>query len=171
MTAPPVVVVTGPLGVGKTTLAREVALAAERGVHLQMDQFWFAVVDPDLREGDSRAIGGAALMAAFAFVEEGGFSVALDGFLLPEALPEVLGACESRGIPLHYVALDADVETCLRRANGRAPVEDVQGARALHARFSGLDVPGRHRVDASAPAGEVTATVLAGLRDGRFAVR
>ena len=169
--APALVVVTGPLGAGKTTLAREVALAAERGVHLQMDQFWFAVVDPALRDADSRAIGGAALMAAFSFVEEGGFSVVLEGFLLPDALPEVGAACEARGIPLHYVVLQADVETCLRRANGRAPLDDLDGARRLHAMFDDLDVPDRHLVDASAPADAVAATVLAALRDDRFVVR
>jgi hypothetical protein len=135
--APALVVLTGPLGAGKTTLAREVALAAERGVHLQMDQFWFAVVDPELRD----------------------------------ALPEVGAACDARGIPLHYVVLQADVETCLRRANGRAPLEDLDGARRLHALFDGLDVPDRHLVDAIAPADDVAATVLTAFRDDRFVVR
>ena len=164
--APPLVVVTGPVGVGKTTVAREVALAAPRGVHLQMDHFWLAVVDPDLREADSRAIGGAALMAAFAFVEEGGYSVVLDGFLLPDALPEVGAACDARGIPLHYVVLQADVETCLRRANGRAPLEDPDGVRALHRRFADLDGFERHVVPANGPSAEVARRVLDAVAAG-----
>jgi predicted kinase len=164
--APALVVVTGPVGVGKTTVARQVALASPRGVHLQMDPFWFAVVDPALREDASRAIGGAALMAAFAFVEDGGFSVVLDGFLLPDALPEVGAACDARGIPFHYVVLQADVETCLRRANGRAPLEDPDGVRALHARFAVLEGVEHHVVRADGPPEEVARRVLAAVAAG-----
>ena len=169
--APPIVVVTGPLGVGKTTVAHAVAVGLERGVHLQMDHFWAAVVDGDDSPEMQRAAGGAALTAAFTYVEEGAYSVVLDGFLFPDVLPEVGAACRTRDIPLHYVVLDADVETCLSRANGRAPLEDPDGARALHARFAELDGIDRHLVDATGPADEVAAAVAAGHRDSRFLVR
>jgi predicted kinase len=76
-----VLVVTGPSGAGKTTVARLVAAAFDSSVHIQADDFTSFVVngwiEPWLRESvhQNHVLGGA-VAAAVAFAE-GGYTVVL----------------------------------------------------------------------------------------------
>jgi thymidylate kinase len=168
-------VVTGPSGVGKSTVSRLVVSGVEQSAHVRMDSFLFSVVggwvDPWRPEAthQNRIVGGAAVAAAMQFIA-GGYTVAFDGTVFPDALDELPEACHRREIPLHYVVLRCDLTTCFDRAmarDGERP--NAEQFADLHARFSALGAREAHVVDASGTADEVAARVLAAFRSGAIA--
>ena len=172
----PIIVVTGPPGVGKSTVGRLVAESFDLGVHLRMDDFWpFVVkgwVDPNLPEAahQNHILGGAAATAAMTFAE-GGYAVVLDGLIRTDALPQLGWACTTRAVPLHYAVLRAAVETCAARvAEREGNDQHTDGVRRLHAWYADLGDYERHGVDASGAPDEVAATVLAAHAAGSLRV-
>lgn len=169
------IVVTGPPGVGKSTVSRIVASTFEPSAHLRMDDFLAAVaggrVDPWLAEAapQNDVVGRAAVAAAMQFLA-GDYTVVLEGTVFPEAFEELAAACSNLDIPLHYVVLRADRATCLARAETRDGVRmtDEHSTR-LHDRFEGLGVRERHVVDAGGAPAEVASRVVAALRTGSLA--
>ena len=177
----PVLVVTGPSGVGKTTVGGAVASAFDPGVHLRLDDGmpWIVSgrVDPWLPEAARQnEVFGAAMAAAAMQFAAGGYAVVFDGHMFPEALtgPSGLAAwCDERGVVLHYAVLRADVATCLARATARGiglPL-DEEGLAQQHARFADLGPYDAHAVDASGSPGAVAAAVLAAFHTDRLRVR
>jgi hypothetical protein len=142
-------------------------------VHLPGDDFGrylvSGAVDPWLPDAahQHEVVGGAIAAAAFQFAE-GGYTVLLDGQTLPEGIVGLAEVWQSRGVPLHYVILRADLATCLRRAKAPGPVPNDRLLAELHARFADL---GRHEpnvIDAGGTPDGVVAAVRAGLASGRF---
>jgi thymidylate kinase len=174
---PLILVVTGPAGVGKSTVSRAVASSLEASVHLRMDDFTrFGVsgwVEPWLPDAvhQNMVVGGAVLAAAIDFAR-GGYGVLIDSCILPGALDELTQALPP-SVPLHYVILRCDLETCWGRAARRDPAEHLDRERfaQLHARFDGLAEHERHVVEATGTSDEVVGVVLAALRSGTFAAR
>ena len=168
-------VVTGPAGVGKSTVSRLVAATFEPSAHLRMDDFLLAVVggwvDPWLPEAAEQndVVGRAAVAAAMQYLA-GGYTVVLDGTVFPDAFEQLAAACGDLEIPLHYVVLRADRATCIDRAtarDGARPSEERY--TQLHARFEGLGDRERHVVDATGAPDEVATRVVAALRTGALA--
>lgn len=177
----PVVIVSGPSGVGKTTASRLVARALPGSVHLQADEFTYAIVngfvEPQLPEAEhqNEVVGGAFAVAAMAFAA-GGYAVIVDGHLFPAGVEGLATACASRAIALHYAILRADLPTCLARATNRAaagrdraPLDEISLA-ALHAKFSELGDYERHVVDAAGAPEHAAAAILDGMRSGALLV-
>jgi hypothetical protein len=177
-TVAPVVVVTGPPGVGKTTISRLVAAAFDRSVHLQADDFLAAVVsgwvEPNLPEAAAQheAVGGAIAVSAMGFAGDG-YATVVDGYLCPDGVGGLAAACAARGLECHYVVLHADVDACWSRAEsrgeGRWPLEREPFV-AVHTRFRELALPARHVVDATSAAESVRDAVVAAYAEGRLVV-
>jgi predicted kinase len=168
-------VVTGPAGVGKSTVSRIVASTFEPSAHLRMDDFLDAVaggwVDPWLPDAAQQndVVGRAAVAAAMQFLA-GGYTVVLDGTVFPDAFEELAAACTELGTPLHYVVLRADRATCIERAEARDGVRPSEESFApLHDRFESLGARERHVVDATGAPADVAARVVAALRAGALA--
>jgi predicted kinase len=126
MTGPaPVVVLTGPPGVGKTTAARLLSRRSGRGVHLESDAFFRFIssgyVEPWLPESHQqngvvmRIVGEAAASYAAA-----GYFTVVDGIVIPrwflEPLREVLAEAV---LEVSYAVLRAPLELCLERLDAR----------------------------------------------------
>jgi predicted kinase len=174
----PLIVVSGPVGVGKTTVSRLVAAEFGRSVHLEIDDFMAAIVsgwvDPSTPEAAAQheAVGGALAVSAMGFAGDG-YTTVVDGHFFPGNVAGLAAACTARGIASHYVVLTASPETCWARARdrgaGRWPLE-AEPVAALHTRFAALDVDPRHVVDASGTPDEARDAVLSAFRADRLGV-
>ena len=175
MTPAPILIMTGPSGVGKSTVSPLVAAAFQDGVHVRIDDFTRFIVngcvDPWLPEAahQNRAVGGAVLAAATHFAHDG-YSVVVDGIVLPDSLEELCRAFLHRTVPLHYAVLRCDLGTCSERVTRRDPAEPLDPATIaqLHARFDNLGAHERHVIDVSGTPDEAAAAVLEALQAGRL---
>jgi predicted kinase len=151
---------TGPPGCGKTTVAPLVADRHEPSACLDLDWFFAKVrrgaVEPWKPEAheQNRTVLGAAAAAVAEFVRGGYFTLA-EGILYPNMVDLFETACAPLGIALDYAVLHAPVTVVQQRVQDRK-VEPVHaGALAdatvvddLWAQFERHGVEERHRVDA-----------------------
>jgi predicted kinase len=161
--AGPILLVCGPVGVGKTTVSRLVAGACDPAFHLPIDTFARFRVGGDPWHPDHHdAVGAAAIAAAWQFAL-GGSTVVVDGHLLPDAVDQVTRAGASQGITVRAAFLRADLATCLARVEQRDPAHLAhrEGMAALHARYADLGPHEANVVDASRSPAEVAVALLA----------
>ena len=167
------IVVTGPPGAGKSTVARELAGAFPRSALVRGDDFFAFVsagwVAPWLREAHTQneVVLAAAAAAAGRFVT-GGYTVVYDGVVGPWFLPAFAAAT---GLDeLGYAVLLPSEEQCLTRVATRTGhgFTDADAARQMYRQFAEAGVEERHVVRTGAAPSEIAAEILAGLDRGLF---
>jgi len=136
-----IAIVTGCPGSGKTTLAHQLAVRTERGLHLLSDTFYrfpARPIDPATPAADRqntsiiRALGRAA--GSFA---EDEYAVFLDGVIGPWFLP-VLTRELSLAVSLEYVVLQVQLERALERVRQRQGRGASATVTHMHRAFSEL---------------------------------
>jgi len=171
----PILLVSGPSGVGKTTVAPLVAATFDLGVHVRAESFWAFVVsgwvDPSKPESahQNHVLGGVVAAAAIQFAV-GGYSVVVDGTFFPDGADGMAQMCARREVPLHYAVLRADLATCLTRVaqrQGHEPV-DPSAFAALHARFADLGEDEASVIDALQAPDDIAVELRSALAAGRL---
>lgn len=134
----PVIVVTGPAGAGKSTVARELCRRFPRAAHISADLLRAAVVsgyaspipgqsDPDWAAQQNRLVVANATAIARNFVAEGFVAVideVLEGTEGLDAYLDALGPF----FAVHVITLLPDAATLVRR-DAQRPAADQMGAR------------------------------------------
>lgn len=166
-----IVMLSGPIGAGKTTVARDLtAISSGPLAHIEGDKFWFFIAKsatPPARHNDFKMIMRAMISASVPFALNG-YEVILDFSIPPWFLETARKVAGFRKVPLDFVVLRPSEEVCFARAAARA-----EGAIAdyapYHDLYSDFDEADRYiiRDDEGEPS-VVAARIRKGLDEGNF---
>jgi adenylate kinase family enzyme len=165
-----VIVVSGPVGAGKTTVARELLAVLPAPVsYIEGDEFWSFVAKPHSRDRREvfRIIMRSMTAAALPFARSG-YQVILD-FSVPPQFLETMGKI-LKDVPLNYVVLRPSLAVCEARAAQRSEgrIRDYSSYREFYALF---DDCAQYLVsDDQADASSLAKNIAEDLLAGRFAV-
>ena len=161
------IVVTGPPGAGKSTVARALAARFELSALLLGDDFFGYInrgwVEPWTEQADQQnQIVLLAAGAAAGRFTTGGYTVIYDGIVGPWSLSGFTAATALA--ELHYVVLLPDERRCLDRVTSRAGhgFTDLDAARHMYRQFVTTEVDVRHVLTDPGDV-EATASTIASL--------
>lgn len=150
------IVLTGPPGAGKTTIAAILAQRYTPSVHLHADDFWHFICSgaippylPQAHQQNSVVI--TALARAAAAYTTGGYHVLLDGIIGPWFIERFCTAADLTSEQLHYLVMRPEKATTVHRAIHRGPdaLTATEPVQSMYAQFADLGPYERHVIDST----------------------
>jgi cytidylate kinase len=141
--------VTGPPGAGKSTVARAIAEGSPHSVFVEGDTFFRFLATGSIApwlpaaQEQNQIVTRAAASAAGQYAS-GGYLTVYDGIVGPWFLPTFASATGMD--ELDYVVLMPPVETCVERVATRPNhgFTDQAATRQMHQEFASADIEARH---------------------------
>jgi cytidylate kinase len=172
-----VIILTGPPGAGKTSVAELLAVhASVPTVHLITDLFYRSIrtgfVLPFLPEAQQQnEVVIEAIVGTVVSFARGGYDVVVDGIVGPWFLPPFRTAAERDQLVMSYLVLRPGLDITLSRATARPDTElrDIDAITGLHAAFAELGDLEKHAIDTGDLDAEQTAAEIRRLLvSGRY---
>ena len=166
-----IVILSGPIGAGKTTVARElVALSTAPIAYIEGDTFWSFIAKGDKKQALNKRFKMimTAMTAASLPYATSGYETILDFSIPPWFLDTARAVAKVREVPLDYVVLRPSEQVCAARAAARAEgkIADYASYRELYGIFDGVE---RNTIqDDTSHAKLVAARIREGLDAGVF---
>jgi cytidylate kinase len=154
---PTLLLIAGPPGAGKTTVAQRLAESAARPtVHIPTDSFFtwiktgFVLPFLPASAAQNEIVTRVMIDAALGYAR-GDYDVILDGVLGPWWLPGFVEAARGADLPLAYVVLRPSLDVTLARASARVghALRDAGPITGLHGAFAQLGALEPHVLDTS----------------------
>jgi tRNA uridine 5-carbamoylmethylation protein Kti12 len=167
----PVLILTGPPGSGKTTVAGLLAALSPRAVHLESDRFFHFIrtgyVEPWKPESHEQNTAVMRIVAeAAAGYAAAGYSTIVDGIVSPRwFLTPVRDALAASGLSSAYAVLRVPLDVCVSRTT-----EDPAVVEQLWHEFAELGALESHVIDAAEKPEDVADAVSRALRNGELAI-
>src|SRR5271165_2327911 len=166
-----VVMLTGPVAAGKTTIAQElIEITPAPLCYLEGDSFWALFTKPGAATRRERfPLLMRSITAAAVPLARGGYEVLLDFSFPPEFLETARKILKE--IPLDFVIVRPSLDVCEKRAAGRpeGTISDYGVYRDFYGLFEGS--PHDEICDDEADARSIAHRIRDGLDRGRFRVR
>ncbi|WP_340646172.1 AAA family ATPase [Phenylobacterium sp.] len=171
-----VILLTGPPGAGKTTVAPLLCASAPGplAVHLETDHFyrvirkgWLAPWTPE-SHGQNQVVAAAMMRTAVTYAA-GGYEVVADGIITDWVKQVFVDGARDAGVKLDFIVLIPGQAIAAERARTRTadPIADYSPYGALYDLFAAEDAA--HAVDTGEVAPKALAARLrAGIEAGRF---
>ena len=168
-----IILLSGPVGAGKTTVARALVASSPVPVaFIEGDTFWSFIAKSGAGQGRNknfRMIMTAMTAAALPYALFG-YEVIVDFSIPPWFLDTARKVVKSKDVPLDYVVLRPSETVCAARAAARAEgtITDYAHYRDLYSSFDEAD---RYTIkDDAGGAAVVAARIRDGLNAGTFRV-
>ncbi|HEV2420868.1 MAG TPA: hypothetical protein VGS59_04080 [Candidatus Acidoferrales bacterium] len=161
---------SGPVGAGKTTVARELITQLPGPVsYIEGDTFWSFIAKGERRDRrEAFPVITRAMTAAGLPFARSGFDVLIDFSIPPEFLPTARKILKE--VTLDFVVLRPSLAACEARAAGRSEgkIADYTAYREFYLLFHGAE---RYAIcDDAADAALLAARIREGISAGKFRV-